>query len=235
MKLGHCGATRARLVALGCFVAVITMAASGTVISAAPAGATPVAGVHVIVNPPPQNSLLQLCLSSQTSRSGTCADLGAPSPPDLLEPQTVSIGTGQFSTRMFFGSDGCRWGPWTLTGPIAALTTPPGTPPGVVTDNTTLFGPLGTSTAACDVPPFALNSTDGRVTGTCYGTQTAIPGVGSMIGFELRCIISIDHSPVEGVEFQLAVLQEGGDNRAGIYDFSGVYVEYPATTGHPPI
>jgi hypothetical protein len=58
--------------------AVATLGATvGSVISAAPAHADPLASVSVIVNRPPVDSLLQLCISSQSLHPDpACVDVG---------------------------------------------------------------------------------------------------------------------------------------------------------------
>jgi hypothetical protein len=49
----------------------------GSVMAAAPAQADPLASVSVIVNRPPVDSLLQLCLSSQSLHPDpACVDIG---------------------------------------------------------------------------------------------------------------------------------------------------------------
>jgi len=191
-----------------------------TMVVAGPAYAdgSPIAQVTATVNPPPQpNGLLSLCITSRSlDPSGTCITI----PPAPLTTGPTTVAAGQFTVSMYFSPAGtCTWGPWTFAGPISS---------GGKTDNTTVRGSVGAPTYACNVPPFTLSSTDGRVTGTCQGTQGAVPDNGDVNGFNLGCQVSLDNGPPSSIALNLATLQEGGNHRAGDYEFSGVYVGVPA-------
>lgn len=130
---------------LCCIALMCAVLGLGTVLTAAPAGAaTPLASATVIVNQPPVDGLLSLCVTSQTlDPSGTCLALPAHSGP--LPP--ASVGT----SLLVRGEGG---GPMSLTLDGVFQTTA-GTYAGQLSGS----GTIQCASTGCGIDPYGLGLT----------------------------------------------------------------------------
>jgi hypothetical protein len=89
-----------RTVAFGCATLLFAAAAAGAVLSSAPAdAATPLAGASAVINRPPVDSLLSLCVTSHTlDPNGTCLTAGSSSPTSAGTSVMIVGNNGVWST-----------------------------------------------------------------------------------------------------------------------------------------
>ena len=158
VKVRRLSSASARLVAL----VLITGVGAGTVLAATPADADPLASASAVVNKPPVDSLLSLCVTSQTlDPSGTCLRIGSSSP-----GVATSSGTATMSSSFRFGGEGFAFdGQITIAGQTFT---------GTATGSNS-SGPSCASSCNTTVGPFALSGTSasGSLNATCWGRVVA--------------------------------------------------------------
>jgi hypothetical protein len=188
-KLRRRGAARARLVVLGCIAPMFAVAALGTVLITSPADATPLASASVIVNRPPVDSLLSLCITSHSlNPSGTCVGL----PP-------TSLGTAPGQTRgTYTGFGECDVGEcvahYDLVGQFYVGST--------AVNTTAVLSYRGSDTASS----YTAQLTSSRMTGTCtvrwlsLATPVATVGLGVLVA---DCEVSVDAGPATPLSFRM--------------------------------
>ncbi|GEM_PF-6240043 len=184
--------------------------------------ATPLVGLNVIVNRPPVNGLLSVCISSRSlDPKGTCVEV----PSNLVPP-----GSGLPAVPLSAGTTGVDVAPQLFGGMIFGFQ-------GQITFGTQVFrgGASGiaavrTFSASMAIPPFALTgtSTTGTLSATCSGqwrgaispNSKGLPVSDPAVSV-LTCIGSVNGGP-PGQATLLSVYRLTGENNAENF-YSGVF------------
>ena len=142
-----------------CVAVMVALASAGMVLTTSPAaGADPLASATVIINRPPVDSLLSVCITSHTlDPSGTCLRIGS------LQPAVTGTMTGTVQFDYFGGVANVALA-------FAGLAGGPGLTANFYAQATGIFLPVGTG--VYDPFPFAYQSADG--TGTCITAGSSL-------------------------------------------------------------